>query len=374
MKVKGLFRRKKNGKGSDIVWMRFTVNGRQHKVSTGTSDWKTAEKILNKVKTQIAEGKWLDINTAKQHTFDEFVERYLNEHSKVNKAASTHEKDLYMKEHLNIFFEGKTLDQIDRDSILLYKNKRLGEGAAQNTVLNELGMLRNALGIAQNVWKWTKENPFAGLKLGLQANEVDRWLTKEEEEKLLHSAQGRLDGQLPDIILLDLHTGLSQEEILNLKWSQLDLFRKTLMTVRKKTRKKYRPARTVPLNGTVVECLKHLSKGQLMLGHVFFAKNGGPISANRLKKAFRRAVKAARIDHCRFHDLRHTFATRLVQKGVDIYKVSKLLGHSSIEVTERYAHHCPESLRGGVEILDDQETTVLEEKSEKISKRTAESA
>lgn len=53
-----------------------------------------------------------------------------------------------------------------------------------------------------------------------------------------------------------------------------------------------------------------------------------------------------------FHDLRHTFATRLVQKGVDLYKVSKLLGHKDIATTQRYAHHYPESLRDGVNILD----------------------
>src|SRR5208283_644702 len=122
MKVKGLFRRKKNGIESDIVWMRFTVGGKQQKMSTGTSDGKTAEKILNKVKTQIAEGKWLDINTAKRHTFDELIKRYLSEHSEVNKAVSTHEKDVHMTKHLNTFFEGKTLDQISPDSILLYKN------------------------------------------------------------------------------------------------------------------------------------------------------------------------------------------------------------------------------------------------------------
>jgi integrase len=54
--------------------------------------------------------------------------------------------------------------------------------------------------------------------------------------------------------------------------------------------------------------------------------------------------------HVRFHDLRHTFATRLVQSGVDLYKVSKLLGHRDIKTTQRYAHHYPESLRDGVEV------------------------
>jgi integrase len=54
----------------------------------------------------------------------------------------------------------------------------------------------------------------------------------------------------------------------------------------------------------------------------------------------------------RFHDLRHTFATRLVQAGVELYKVQRLLGHKSPMMTQRYAHHYPESLRDGVEVLD----------------------
>ena len=62
-------------------------------------------------------------------------------------------------------------------------------------------------------------------------------------------------------------------------------------------------------------------------------------------------AKAGILD-CHFHDLRHTFATRLVQSGIDLYKVQRLLGHKSPIMTQRYAHHYPESLRDGVEILD----------------------
>jgi site-specific recombinase XerD len=76
------------------------------------------------------------------------------------------------------------------------------------------------------------------------------------------------------------------------------------------------------------------------------------IDAGKLKKAFISSVKEGKIENFRFHDLRHTFATRLVQQGVDIYKVSKLLGHKDISTTQRYAHHYPESLRDGVEVLD----------------------
>ncbi len=64
------------------------------------------------------------------------------------------------------------------------------------------------------------------------------------------------------------------------------------------------------------------------------------------------ALKKARIEEFHFHDLQHTFATRLVQAGVELYKVQRLLGHKSPMMTQRYAHHYPESLRDGVEILD----------------------
>ncbi len=70
-----------------------------------------------------------------------------------------------------------------------------------------------------------------------------------------------------------------------------------------------------------------------------------------LEKAFRKAVKKAEIKDFRFHDLRHCFATKLIQSGVDLYKVQLLLGHKTPLMTQRYAHHYPESLREAVEIL-----------------------
>ncbi len=244
--------------------------------------------------------------------------------------------------------------------ILSYKNKRLEQGAAQNTILNELGMLRNALNKAKHIWHWIRHNPFSDLQLGLKANFIDRWLTEEEEQLLLEKAAGRVYGQLPDIILLDLHTGLSQEELLNLKLTQIDFSRRTLTSTRKKTMKKDKPTRTIPLNSVACSILMRRAKLNSGSKYVFYNSAGNRIDAGRLKREFIKAVKESGIDHFRFHDLRHTFATRLVQKGVDLYKVAKLLGHSSVTVTERYAHHCPESLRTGVEILENIETAILE--------------
>ena len=75
------------------------------------------------------------------------------------------------------------------------------------------------------------------------------------------------------------------------------------------------------------------------------------MESGHLRRSFRLALSKAKIEEFRFHDPRHTFATRLVQAGIDLYKVQQLLGHKSPIMTQRYAHHYPESLRDGVAIL-----------------------
>ncbi|MDA8091024.1 MAG: site-specific integrase [Nitrospiraceae bacterium] len=76
------------------------------------------------------------------------------------------------------------------------------------------------------------------------------------------------------------------------------------------------------------------------------------LTVSALKDGFCRAVEKAGLEDFHFHDLRHTFATRLVQNGIDLYVVKELLGHKTITMTMRYAHHYPESLTKGIEVLD----------------------
>ncbi len=100
------------------------------------------------------------------------------------------------------------------------------------------------------------------------------------------------------------------------------------------------------MTNTVHNLLLNMQKIRDISGRVF------PVKPNAVRLAFERARNKAKVDDIRFHDLRHTFATRLVQMGGDIYKVKVLLGHKSITMTTRYAQHSPESLRGGVEALE----------------------
>jgi hypothetical protein len=100
-----------------------------------------------------------------------------------------------------------------------------------------------------------------------------------------------------------------------------------------------------------VDCTQ-MKVRQSDVDYVFYNGKRKKIDARNLLRAFYSASEKAKIDNLRFHDLRHAFATRLVQGGIDIYTVQKLGGWKTIPMVMRYAHHYPESLRSGVEVLD----------------------
>ncbi len=176
-------------------------------------------------------------------------------------------------------------------------------------------------------------------------NLIERWLTPAEEERLLKASPRWLQ----EIITFAVNTGLRRGEIMNLKWSLVDMKRRTLTILEQKNGCKD----TLPINDQAMEVLKARGKVRsLTCDHVFLTKNGTPFAPDNVTSSFNRVRKKARLTDFRFHDLRHTFATRLVQSGVDIYKVQKLMRHKSHQMTQRYAHHYSESLRDGVEVLD----------------------
>ncbi|MEJ2253810.1 MAG: site-specific integrase [Nitrospirota bacterium] len=110
--------------------------------------------------------------------------------------------------------------------------------------------------------------------------------------------------------------------------------------------------RTVPLNRSVLELLRAREGLRRDSAYVFTSQAGTKLDGPNVHRAFDAARRAAGLEDVRFHDLRHSFATRLVQAGVDLYVVKELLGHKTLAMTTRYAHHYPESLRHGVEVLD----------------------
>ena len=154
---------------------------------------------------------------------------------------------------------------------------------------------------------------------------------------------------LRDLMLFAIHTGMRMGEILGLTWAGVDLFRRTVMVFKSKNGER----RTIPLNQTALELLK-LKYGSRSVETelVFPSEARTRLNASNISRSLHLALEKAKMTDFHFHDLRHTCATRMVQAGVDLYKVQRLLGHKSPIMTQRYTHHYPESLRDGVEVLD----------------------
>lgn len=335
----GLYRRRQTW------WMSFTYRGKHYRRSTETEDKKLAQRIYDKVKGEIAAGKWFERLPGEEKYFREMIEKYLREHSKRNKTAKSYDRDIELANHLNPFFGDMVLTEITPKKIAEYKMMRRDEGAAPRTINYELSLMSHAFNLAIREWEWLRDNPVSRVSREKVNDIRERWLTFEEEEKLL----GASPEWLRELVVFSVETGLRQSELLNLRWPQVDLFRKTITILEQKNRGKD----TLPLSERAFEVLKGRAKVRHINNDwVFSNRNRGPIDPRDLLRAFYSATKKAGIQRLRWHDLRHTFATRLVQAGVDLYAVQKLGRWKEIKMVERYAHHQPESLRRGVEILD----------------------
>ncbi|HBA55078.1 MAG TPA: hypothetical protein DCZ04_11660 [Syntrophorhabdus aromaticivorans] len=131
--------------------------------------------------------------------------------------------DQSLSKHLLDHFEHLALTDITPKVISEYKFKRLEEEAAPKTVLNELVLLGHVFTLAAGEWELVNENPVKRVRKPTIDNKIDRWLTCDEETKLLNASPR----WLKEIILFAVNTGLRQSEILDLQWSHVDLFRKT---------------------------------------------------------------------------------------------------------------------------------------------------
>jgi integrase len=323
----GLYRRGKT------YWFTLTHEGQRIQESLKTDNKKLAEKLYAKTMTDIIEGRYFEATQSKTKTFDELVEKYMEKHA--------HSRDDYTIKPLLAFFGGLLLYQINTPLVAEYQDERL-DGVAEATVYQELSLLRRMFNVARRRWKWLKENPVSDGDLSFSIgnkNARDRWLTVEDEQRLLLNATN--PAWLKPLLITALHTGMRRGELLALTWKDID-FRQRLVRVEKS---KNGEKRSIPMSKTVHDTLKAM-KVRNISGQVF------EISIRSLREAYSKALEKAEIRDFHFHDLRHTFATRLVQNGVDLYRVKELLGHKTITMTMRYAHHYAESLRSSVDVLD----------------------
>ncbi len=346
-------------KRSGVWWTCIRHNGRKIQKSLETSDRKLAQAIEAKIRTEIIEGTYFEKLVGCNKTFRDMVDKFMKEHAP---TVSINMQSSYITslKHLSPYFGETNLTSISPKMISRFKVLRTSEGAAPASINRELSMLSVAFNVAIKEWEWLKENPVSKVSKEKERNKRDRWLTQDEERRLIENSPEWIG----EIIVFSVNTGLRQGELISLEWSRVNFFNKTILIDITKNGEQ----RTIPLNKNALNVIEKRSRARsLKNDYVFLNRNGGKVSAVSLGFTFRKSLEKAEITNFRFHDLRHCCATRMAQRGVDIYKISKILGHKNIKMTQRYAHHCPESLRSGVEALDfDYNLTTLKENANSV--------
>jgi len=323
----------------------YRLNGKIKRESIGNKNLVTktmAKEIIKKREQQIKLGQY-DMLESKIPTLEEFSKSYMNHVSNVIKKRSWKRDELCIK-HLLKFFKGKKLSEIKPQDIDDYKKIRLNE-VSQATINRELEVLRSMFNLADRWNKFFGKNPVSISGLFKLNNNKERILKSYEEEKLLDSC----NSYLRNIIICALNTGMRKGEIISLKWDNIDLNNNviTLEHINTKSNK----TRRIPINSTMRKMFLELRLQRDGNDYVFFNSDRRPYTRqDSLNRVFYKALEKANIKGLRFHDLRHTCATRMIEHGANIVAVSRILGHASLDMTMRYAHP-EESLKDAVEKL-----------------------
>ena len=243
------------------------------------------------------------------------------------------------------------LDEVTIKQIELLRSQWIASGRKPSTTNRNITRLRGLFSRALE-WGFLEEHPLSKLKqMKVDRKGRVRYLTPEEEKALREALDKRNEiskDHLKPLVILSLNTGMRRGEVFNLKWSDIDL-RNKVLTVEGDTAKSGQ-TRHIPLNKEALSTLKNWkTKNNNEYGYVFPSKAGGRL--DNVKKSWTNLLTQAKIGNFRWHDLRHTFASKLAIKGVPLNTSRELLGHSDLAMTLRYSHLAPDIKAKAVDLL-----------------------
>ena len=332
--------------GSKIWYAEITdARGQRVRRSTGTTDKREAEELEAKWRSEARRERLF--GERPPITFEELAIAYLKQMR--DKRSIQRDKDAIKR--LRESFAGRNMNQLDAGAINGYKERRARDGMSPGTVNRELAVLSSAINYANRELGHQITNVVTGRKHRGLTHRV-RWITREEAMNLIEACRASRNDQLADFVVMGLNTGMRKQEILGLEWSRVDLANRMLYLRPEDTKGKRRLG--IPINATVRSVLTARLEERMRSNNPspwVFHRQGKRIGD--ITNGFRLACQRAGLDDFHPHDLRHTCAAWLVSAGIPLSEVRDLLGHSSVIVTERYAHLCPGRVRAAVTVLDE---------------------
>jgi integrase len=303
------------------VWWSYTyVDGVRHQQSTGTSNRRRAETIDAQIREELNDRRFHIVQANPQMTFGELAARFIA-------SGSVRPHHIYHLKFLLPFFSELIVLRITKSLTDDFRRVRhAGNTIKDATVNRDLSVLRHILYWAVDE-QLLAANPLARLKMARERRTRRQILSVAEEQLLLGAAKDHLY----TMVTLALDTGMRRGEITGQRWEDIDFSRKVLFVTRSKTPEG--ESREIPLTGRLYKLLVELRQPEgLIIGF-----RGKPVRI--IKRTWQTALRNAQIRHVRFHDLRHTFNTRLMEAHVLQEVRMALMGHSSgSRVHATYTH------------------------------------
>jgi len=314
---------------------------------------KLAEAVLAKRRMEIIEGKFLDRRRFKVCSFSDFAGQFEEQYLRQKDDYRTHR---YRLRRLCNFFGPRQLSTISAFDVSKFKYDYLshmtnkGTPPVPATFNRHITLLKTMLNKAVE-WGFIPTNPIRGLPKEKESLKEIVPLTAEEKLKLWEAAR-KTSPEMYVLIVLAANTGLRTNDLLRLRMDQRLLSEKWLpMSMDKTNEPVY-----IPLNNNAVEAVKLLGRQD---GELLFPPRRQSSQKWKFRTSWLNVLKRSKIRKVRFYDLRHTFATDLIDAGVNPRVVQELLGHKSLKTTERYTHVRKAALRDAVEKLEKQDGGAL---------------
>lgn len=320
-------------KRNNIWWIDFTTpSGKRIRRTTATENKVEAQEFHDRLKAEF--WRVQKLGDRPTYTWDQAGIRWLDE----TQHKNTHQDDVSKLTWLQQFLRGKILMEISRDEIISIGEIKKRESSAA-TANRYLALIRAILNKACDEWEWIDKAP--KVRMYKEIKRRVRWITADQVKILLDE----LPPHQKIVTVFALSTGLRQANILNLTWQQVDLKRKTAWIYGDQAKGK--EDIHVSLSEHVVTLLRTQLENH---PEYVFTYRKKPIR-NINTRAWRKALERAGIANFRWHDLRHTWASWLVQNGTPLYDLQEMGGWQSSEMVRRYAHLAPANLSRHAEVV-----------------------
>lgn len=341
-------RRDKDGKLlSPYYYYRFTHDGAEYYRCTKVTDKKEAKRQFRIARKKAVAGE-LPRKKAGERlpTLKSVVERFQDEY----KGRRGELRSKHYQTHLAPFLEDfgrKPLNEVTRANLEAYRNQRLADGRATSTVRKELIALGTVFRVARR-WGYTVANPVDDVDKPSEPQHKLRYLFHDEWT----ASKEKAPKWLRPMLMVAVGTGMRLKEVTNVRWDDLDRENRQIYV---QAANKTARARFVPLSEDVLRATQTRVR-RFRAEHVFLHQDGRPYTSEGSRRYISRSTSgvfaALGISDASFHTLRHTFASWWVQDGGDLYELQRILGHSSIALTQRYAHLAPDFTRKAASRID----------------------